>query len=1262
MADRYWVGGTGTWDTTSTTNWSATSGGASGASVPTAADNVIFDSATTYTVTLTGSLACLDITVSAGTVTFNDGTSPSLTISGGMTLVAGTVWNTFANLTFNTTASKTLTTNGVGISGQIEINAAGGTITLGSALTINQSGVYGSLIITNGTFSTSASNYNFTGTSIIISPNSNAKTLSLNGSTLTLGGYFLNQSTANFTLNAGTSSISFILLFTPSDRVIYSTSSITFYNVTFSITDAANFFLGYTGYTGSMTFNNLTFSNSLSPRPCRVYLYANITVNGTFSVAGSSVNRRYQFFSDVAGTSRTITAATVSMSNADFKDITGAGAGSWTGTSIGNFGGNSGITFTAAKTVYYKSTTMGSWNSANWATTSGGTASINNLPIPQDTAIIDDNSGTGTLTMGGFNECNYGIGTLDCSSRTTAFTLNFTGNQNIAGDLKLCSAMTVSGVGDVTNNAGYETPPTDYNFPFTMVFIGGITQNVTSSGKTITIGIGSIDPNTTVKLIDNMSAKVVLYKGTIDINGKTLTTSSFSSPYTTNRTLAFGLGNVTVSGSGASWNTNPNTNIVFTGTPVFNVANASGSTIDTGNFSESTAIDFNFTAGGGTVNLFGSYKNLNFTGSSVQLNSNAINVYGNFTASTAMSFSGGASSIVFASTSGSKTITANGRTFNVSIIFNGVGGTWVLQDNLTIGNQLVTLTNGTLDLNGKNLTGSFSSSNSNIRTLNFGVGKIILTQTGTIWDTTTTTNLTIAGTPVVDVTGTGATARTVSSGSPTEENTIDFNFKAGTYTLTISGRYKNLDFTGFAGSFSNSGTSIYGNLLISTGMSFTASTTALTFASTSGTKTITSNGRTIDCPVTFNGVGGTWSLQDNTTVGTTRTVTLTNGSLLLNTRTLTCGLFASNNSNVRTLDFGTGKIVVNSTGTLWNTGTVTNLTVSGTPVVDVNNNTATATTISPGALSEANSISFNFISGTYTLTLNSNYRNVNFTGFAGTLGNQARTVYGDWTISTGMTLIGGSQTLTFAATSGSKTITSNGKTFDFPVTFNGIGGTWVLQDNLTVGFGRVVTHTNGTLDLNGKTLNSGIRYLTAVGTKNLTFNGGTLLCSQANTTAFNNAQPTGFTTTAGTGVGKISMSAATAKTFVGGGSTYNCTLSNDGAGALTISGSNTFTTLANGVQPTTFTFTSGTTTTVTNWNISGTAGNLVTIGSTTTSQHTLSDASGIVSADYLSISYSNAIGGAAWYAGANSTDGGNNTGWIFSSAPITTGNFFLLFN
>ena len=41
MADRYWVGGTGTWNDTA--KWSASSGGGSGASVPTSTDNVFFD-------------------------------------------------------------------------------------------------------------------------------------------------------------------------------------------------------------------------------------------------------------------------------------------------------------------------------------------------------------------------------------------------------------------------------------------------------------------------------------------------------------------------------------------------------------------------------------------------------------------------------------------------------------------------------------------------------------------------------------------------------------------------------------------------------------------------------------------------------------------------------------------------------------------------------------------------------------------------------------------------------------------------------------------------------------------------------------------------------------------------------------------------------------------------------------------------------------------------------------------------------------------
>jgi hypothetical protein len=390
------------------------------------------------------------------------------------------------------------------------------------------------------------------------------------------------------------------------------------------------------------------------------------------------------------------------------------------------------------------------------------------------------------------------------------------------------------------------------------------------------------------------------------------------------------------------------------------------------------------------------------------------------------------------------------------------------------------------------------------------------------------------------------------------------------------------------------------------------------------------------------------------------------GTFKLGSYTLTqTQYFSTDFSNTRTLDFGTGKILLDNTpegGGLynppWRIG-YTGLTVTGTPLVEVagTNNFS----INNGSPTEAQSISFSFISGSYSLTLSGRYRNLSFTGFSGTLNNAARTIYGNFTASSGMTLTAGANAQTFAATSGSKTITSSGKTFDFPITFDGAGGTWVLQDNLSMGSTRSLTHTNGTLDLNGKTSTVGTSYTTASGTKNLTFNGGTLVCPNSGTTAFNNAQPTNFTTTAGAGTGKISMTSASAKTFVGGGSTYNCTLSNDGAGALTIDGSNTFTTLANGVQPTTFTFASGSVTTLTNWSISGTSGNLVTIGSTTTSVHTLVKSSGTVNADYLSISYSRAIGGATWNAGANSVDGGNNQGW-FGLPVIYAGNFFLMFN
>ena len=396
------------------------------------------------------------------------------------------------------------------------------------------------------------------------------------------------------------------------------------------------------------------------------------------------------------------------------------------------------------------------------------------------------------------------------------------------------------------------------------------------------------------------------------------------------------------------------------------------------------------------------------------------------------------------------------------------------------------------------------------------------------------------------------------------------------------------------------------------------------------------------------------------TVAATQTVTLSAGYINLNGKTLTTGFFNASGTTARGIQFGSGNITLNGAGgTLWTTATSTNFSTTGTQTVNVSYSGATATTITMGAVSGANSISFNFTTGTYALTMSSgNWRSLNFTGFSGTVSNVAQGLYGSMTLSSTATFTAGANAWTFLATSGPLTLNTNGKTVDWPITISASASvSYALQGAFTLGSTRTLTHNSGTIDLNGKTLSAGASYTTGSGTKNLSFNGGTLVCPSGGSTAFNNVNPTGFTTTAGIGTGTISMTAAVAKTFVGGGSTYNCTLNQGGAGALTITDANTFTNITNTAQPATVTFPASTTNTFTSFSLSGTAGNLITINSSTSgTQATVSQAAGTVTVNYLSIKDSAATGGATWNAGANSTNAGNNTGWIF--ATLTVGNFF----
>jgi len=410
-----------------------------------------------------------------------------------------------------------------------------------------------------------------------------------------------------------------------------------------------------------------------------------------------------------------------------------------------------------------------------------------------------------------------------------------------------------------------------------------------------------------------------------------------------------------------------------------------------------------------------------------------------------------------------------------------------LAASVTLSTGNFTLTSGTLTLNNNKLTiGILISNNSNARTINFGTGDITVTSgSSSCIQLNTLTNLTLTGTPLINSTFSGSTGtRTIRCGSTaggSAATAVSLNITAGTDAVSIGGHFNTLNYTGYAGTATPGVlVNLYGNLVVSSGMTFAASNVVTSFLATSGTQQITTNGKTLDFPVTQNGVGGTVQLQDNLTMGSTRTFTLTAGALDLSSgnRTLSTGIFTSTNTNVRTIAFGTGNITVTANNvTVFSIDDGTNLTITGVPLVNCTYSGGTGTRTINGmqiALSgtEANTINVNVSAGTDIVSLGSNrvYKNLNFTGFAGTLSNTPRTIYGNLIISSGMTVAAGASPTTFAATSGTQQITTNGQTIDLPMTFNGVGGTFAFQDALTQGSTRAFTITNGTVQLkNGVT-------------------------------------------------------------------------------------------------------------------------------------------------------------------------------------------------
>ncbi len=353
MAARFWVGGSGTWDVSSTANWAATSGGASGASAPTTADTATFDSnsGTGTCVTAAGS-TCLSCTLNTANVVLQLGANHTQT--GSFILTQGSLdLNNFtlSSTTFSSSNTNTRSVN-FGSSGQITLTA------------------------TSGTLWTTSSSTNFTSTGtnkVVVAPNGGAGTRTFNPGAATL-----ESQTISLNVTGGSDTVSV------QNRYL----SLNFTGFTGTVSGARTIYNDFTLQSGITHSGNVTFPGSTNPSTITT---AGVVLNSTFTFDGAAKTWQFADAADFgtggivftqgtlklrAGATTTVTtfsssgatprqlqstsagtqaalsqsSGSVSVANMTIKDINATGGATWLAyTTDGNVddGNNTGWVFSA---------------------------------------------------------------------------------------------------------------------------------------------------------------------------------------------------------------------------------------------------------------------------------------------------------------------------------------------------------------------------------------------------------------------------------------------------------------------------------------------------------------------------------------------------------------------------------------------------------------------------------------------------------------------------------------------------------------------------------------------------------------------------------------------------------------------------------------------------------------------------------------------------------------------------------------------------
>lgn len=477
MTTYYVVGGGtgGTVDLANSTYYSLTSGGPSAGVTPSSNDDVIIDTASGTNFFVQGTLTFIkSFTCNLSSTPIFNGVfilvSTSLAAASSFTLSATSTFGVGSSNTVQITppngaATATLNLAGVNLNDRLTVllsgnSGAAGTLALGSAIvnayevqiepasgnTFNTANNAISTTANSGRFVIiNASNTGITnlGSSTITSDNINVGTSAINGvinlnSATLIASNSFNIFGTGSTVNAGTSIVRLTTSATYANESTLSLEGVTLNAV--QLQGDKNIILGDAVPSTITTLTKTTNANINGV----LQLNGNVTVTGAVTLTGNSVINRLLVTSQFITVPRTFSAGSTSITNVDFRDITAAGAAVWSGTSVGNWLGNTGITFTPAVTRYAVSVAgTVNWTSTGmWSATNGG-ASGATAPLAQDNVIINNLSGSGTILVDNSNAMGNNL-TVDSG---------FAGSLSIARSAYLFGNITTANETNITTAA-----------------------------------------------------------------------------------------------------------------------------------------------------------------------------------------------------------------------------------------------------------------------------------------------------------------------------------------------------------------------------------------------------------------------------------------------------------------------------------------------------------------------------------------------------------------------------------------------------------------------------------------------------------------------------------------------------------------------------------------------------------------------------------------------------------------------------------------